>query len=193
MFAALALALVMSAPAAEAGMARKIEDDVSNEILESGLARVWYEAFVAPDGTIEDCSVRGAIGDEDAAEAVCLQVVGRRAKPAIGPDGQPTYGFLRDSINFADNYRYIPSDAVRPDLALTVAGALEKPERVTILVAVDAAGQVSDCVGGDQAPGFVKAACEQAKSLSLPARTAQSGEAVSYLFPMVVEFRADNS
>lgn len=191
MFGLIAAVMALAVPASGAGLADKIERGVSDEVLESGLVAMWYDAFVAPDGTIEQCTVRGAIGDSAAARQVCATIVGRKATPALGTDARPTYGTFVGALNFADNLERVPEDGVPPDMIIAAQGLpAGKPTRVGVTVAVGADGTVLEC---DPGPGSIllsRAACEQVRAAALPVRKAKSGAAVGYLSPMIVQFEA---
>lgn len=188
MFGLIAAMMAMAVPASSAGMALNIQSAVGSEVLESGLASMWYEAFVAPDGTIEGCTVRATMGDAKAAPKVCSAIIGRKVSPAVGADGQPTYGYYRSALNFSDNLDPIAPDAVAADLALQVQGLSVARARVGVTVSVGADGKVLACEGS---AGLARTACEQVKGLDLPVRKAKSGAAVGYLYPMIVEFQQD--
>jgi hypothetical protein len=191
MFTLIAAAAALALPTPDTGFARTIETGASEEVRDSGLVAMWYEAFVAPNGTIESCTVRAAIGDGDAALAVCRAFVGRRAKPAVGPDGRPAYGYARGSLNFSDNLEPISAEAIEADVSISARGLPNSRARVDLIVLIDAGGKIAACEPGEKATGLSQAACDQVRSMAMPVRQV-SGAPVSYLYPMIVEFRRDN-
>lgn len=192
MFGLIVGAMALTIPASGAGLSAKIERGVSDKLLDGGLAGMWYEAFVAPDGTIEGCEVRAVIGDRGAAQKVCETVVGRTATPAVGPDGKAIYGSFVDVLNFADNFDRLPPAALAPDMIIQARGLPGgKDARVGVTATVGTDGKVLACEPGTGLAALSRAACEQVMSTALRVRTSKAGAAVSYLQPLIVVFELD--
>ena len=184
-------AATLALPVPDSGFERTIEIAASREVRDSGLVGMWYEVFVAPDGTIEGCTVRAAVGDGTAAQAVCKALVGKKAEPAVGSDGQPAYGYARGTLNFADNLAPMSADAIEPDVTISARGLDSEAERVGVTVLVGTDGKVAACEPGAGAGGLWRTACSQVRSMALPIRKAKGGASVNYLYPLIVEFRAE--
>jgi hypothetical protein len=190
MFGLVAAIVALAVPASGAELASKIERKVSAEAEFNGLVGMWYEAFVAPDGSIEACTVRGAIGDARAARKVCDEIVGRTVKPAVGSDARPTYGVYVGALNFADNIDNLPPSA--PDMTIQAKGLPGgKGARVGLTVVVDADGKVSSCWPDGAYTALSRTACDQVQTAALPVRKSKAGAAVRYTSPLVVEFELD--
>lgn len=185
MFGLIATLMAMTVPATNAGMGNLVEGRMADTAAENGLAGMWYEAFVAPDGKIEDCHVRALIGDADAAQAVCRELIGRRAKPGLAPDGQPAHGWMLGSLTFADNIRAIPRGLIEPNIVIS-APEVDDAKRVDLTVLVGTDGGIEACEGrGALSTG----ACEELQTVAMPVRKARSGEVVRYIYPIIVEYR----
>lgn len=185
--AAAALAL----PDAGRDFSRSVERSVPNDVLKTNIAGIWYQAFVAADGTITECHVRSTLGDPSKADKACEVVKGRRIEPAK-VDGRPAYGVYRGTIVLAEDSFRPQSIVFEPDVVLEVQrlpGGSGKAVRTELVVLVGTDGRVGSCeyLGGTNS-AFARAACEQAKEVRLPVGKSASGEAVEYVFPLTYEF-----
>jgi hypothetical protein len=192
MFWTAAIVLAMVLPQAAAGTATKIKSGVSDDVRESALGGMWYEAFAAPDGTIEACRVRVAVGDTAAAAEVCDHIVGLRVTPAKDPEGHRTYGYFLGALSFADNLTQMPVNALPADMTIAAKGLPDgKGARVGVTVEVGSDGKVLACQPANEASALGKVACQQVGGTELPVGKSKAGAAVAYLRPMIVDFEPD--
>lgn len=191
MFGTLAVILAMALPQAAAGMDAKVKSDVSADAAQSGLSGMWYEGFAAPDGTIEGCEARVAVGDAAAATKVCDQIVGLRVTPARDAEGHRVYGYFLGSLSFSATVPQMPVSVLRPDVTVNARGLPEgKRARIGVVVSVDGGGKVTACEAGSESP-LGKVACQQAAGMDLPVGKSKKGAAVAYLRPIIVDFEPD--
>lgn len=150
-------------------------EDVPEYLLKSGsgLWQVPIRVNVAPDGKVRSCEVEGSGGISDLKRRTC-QIVMRRAKfRGARIDGLPTYGVFRTSIMWAvADSPWDTSKALNSDIEVTVQRlprGVKSPSFVSVMFAVDAAGNKSACVANDlkgtnrveNHPTLVPIACEQ--------------------------------
>lgn len=191
MFGLVAAIVALAVPASGTDLTTKIERKVGNGDEYPELVAMWYEAFVAPDGTIEGCEVRAAIGDARSARAVCKEIVGLKAMPAVGSDAKPTYGTYVGALNFADNLDRLPEGSPA-DMTIQAKGLPGgKNARVALTVAVGPDGKAVSCWADDGFAALGRTACDQVKAAELPVRKSKAGAAVSYLSQMTVAFEPD--
>jgi hypothetical protein len=153
---------------------------------------MWYEAFAGPDGTIEACRVRVAVGDAAAATKVCDQIVGRRVMPAHDPEGHKIHGYLLGSLTFADNLPQMPVSTLPADLTIAAKGLPDgKSARIGLTIEVGKDGKVIACQPGGETSALGAVACQQVDGIEMPVGKSKAGAAVAYLRPMVVDFEPD--
>lgn len=191
MFGTVAVILAMALPQAAAGVEDKVKSDVSAEVAQSGLGGMWYEGFVAPDGTIEACNARVAVGDAAAATKVCDHLVGLQATPARDPKGRKAYGYFFGSFSFSPTVPQMPVGVLPSDLTIAAKGLPGgKSARIGVAVNVGSDGKVTACEAGGESP-LGKVACQQATGMDLPVGKSKKGKAVAYLRPLIVDFQPD--
>ena len=177
----------------EAGRALEshVVADLPEEVLESNIVGFWFRSFVSDTGEILDCHPVAVYGDADHNDAVCSRIVGRRIKPARGPDGEPIPAFVNGVISLDTNLSQLASVRFEPDFHISVAslpGGVKSPVRQQVIALVDRDGQVVDCSaekGGEGA--LTDAICEDLKRLNMPIRQAEDGSATAYLYPFTIE------
>jgi hypothetical protein len=183
-----AAALVL--PNAGEDFTREVARDVPRAVLKTDVAGIWYQAFVDANGKITDCSVRGTLGDSDAADLACETIKGRRITPAK-VDGKGAYGVYQGVMVLTDSEFDPEAIMFAPDVVLEVQDlpGSNKPLTVQLVVMVDTAGKISECKaknGGNSA--YSQVACAQAAEIQMPVGKSESGEAVAYVYPMTFEF-----
>lgn len=183
--AAAALAL----PHADPAFSRKVEREVPPRVLKTNVAGIWYQAFVDADGKIVECTVRGTLGEADAADLACKSVVGRRISPAK-VDGKPAYGVYHGVMVLAGSSFDADEVVFQPDVLLEVENLpANRPVRSELVVMVDTDGRISDCKARNgRSSAYTQVACEQAKELQMPVGKSEAGEAVAYVYPLTYEF-----
>jgi hypothetical protein len=180
-------AAAMVLPHAEQDFNREVEREVPRAVLKTNVAGIWYQAFVDADGRITQCSVRGTLGESDAAELACNTLIGRQISPAT-VDGKAVYGVYQGVMVLSDN-DFNTDIVFEPDVLLEVENLpSNRPVRAELIVMVDAAGRVSECKARNWESPYTKVACDQAKELQLPVGKSEAGDAVAYVYPLTYEF-----
>ena len=163
-------------------------------------AAVIADLTVDPEGTVTACEVDEVIGDVNLANRTCRQMLGGKAVPARGPDGQPVHGVVRTILRVligGNQMAAVRTAQVRPDFMLTVnrmppGYAADNVYALTLFVAAD--GQVQQCEPGE--PGaaeetlqpYFEAACSEARALKSEIVTDEDGVAVPFATRMTVGF-----
>jgi TonB family protein len=178
-------------------------DDVPIDLVPDGeVRRVGVRVTVKPDGKLDDCRADSSSGIPKLDAYTCAIILRRaRFDPAIGPDGQPTYGVIRTTVTWAVNASGGPGWA--DDLELTVSRlptGVETPMFGSLMFAVDQAGHPSACAEEEpRRPSMqklpavlVNIACDQLlKSyVAIPARDI-TGRPVPSVQNATVEFSTD--
>ena len=83
------------------------------------------------------------------------------------------------------------AEAIEPDVTISARGLALASQRVGVTVLVGTDGKVAACEPDEGAGGLWRTACSQVQSMELPVRKAKGGSSVSYLYPLIVEFRAE--
>ena len=134
-----------------------------------------FELIVAPNGKPVRCTVTRSSGFDLLDRKACSVAMRKaRFKPALGTDGQPTYGTYRSLVNWAiDPYKWAQME-VGPDLEVEVSklpGAATKPVDVKFAYLVDAQGRTSGCsaIASNLSRELEPLGCEQiSKALPRP-------------------------
>lgn len=135
----------------------------------AGQGAVLFSAFIDNKGSPMDCRVEGIVG-EDFSRAACERVMSTRFQPAIGPDGKPAYGVIREMANFwrkdANTSQYPVK--LRSELAIQVkpiAGFLTEARDVPVAALIDGEGRIADCAAIGTTPArLANLACAQLKA-----------------------------
>ena len=163
--------------------------------------RVDVRVTVGPDGKIQRCRIE-ASSEIARLDALTCAIIQDRAKlhPAIGSDGSPSYGVIRETITWAINT--IPPPAPG-DLELTVKKlprGVKSPARVPVMFAVDEGGHLSSCTEESRpwksavkkAPDLLKIACDAiGKSYAATPALDATGKSVRSIQNAVVQFVTD--
>ena len=107
-----------------------------------------FAVIVAPDGRAADCKVLKSSGYEALDRPACWVPLKRaRFTPAIGADGQPTYGVYRSQVVWARPDRPALQRDLGPDLEISLnqLPAGTTGPAVKLAYYVDAAGNPSAC------------------------------------------------
>ena len=185
--AAAALAL----PQASDGLNRQIVEDLPRAVMESNIGAIWYAAFADESGTITDCRITAVYGGSEGTEQICGAILGKNVGPAQGPDGAPIAGYFRGNFSLAENVARTETVNLPADVRLTVEtmpDGASSPLRLQVIALVDDEGYVSACSAtGGASTELVDTLCSETSPLTMPVRTSASGDAQSYVAPLVFE------
>ena len=163
-------------------------------------AAAIVDLTVDPDGKVVACEVDEVIGDVKLANRSCRQMLGGKAVPARGPNGQPVHGVVRTILRvlIGANHRAAAMAAgMRPDIMLSVnrmpsGYAADNVYALNLFVSAD--GQVQQCEPAEPGAGepnlqpYFDAACSQARTLKSEIVADEAGIAVPFATRMTVGF-----
>jgi hypothetical protein len=193
----IALAAQMVAPVGPnpASLVRNYDLPIG-EFNDGAVRTVSFRLTVRPDGSVQGCEIEIPSGKEKLDRLTCKLLRHRaRYKGARGPDGEPAYAVVRNTLTWAVN----PVGAYQTPLDAELrVSALPKGQRspvaVRLIMAVDPEGRPSRCIAGEGKPhpSLVRLACDQLLQSykASPARN-DAGETVASVQEARVAFVTD--
>jgi hypothetical protein len=148
--------------------------------LEDNTVAAYVEILVDPQGNMTKCSVYKVWGRKDAAAKLCAMEGAPGWKPAIGVDGKPAWGVVREVLQFTAE-RPVHDEARRmaqtPEIEIMVnalpAARKQLDLKVNLQVAAD--GRPEACEAQQPAAdlrAFAALACKEAMKASVNVPTA---------------------
>jgi hypothetical protein len=166
----------------------------------AGQGAVLFNAFIDPKGKAMNCRVEAIVGD-DFSSTVCDRVMKTHFQPALGADGKPAFGVIREMANFWKADAKTPQYPVklRSELAVLVkpvAGFLTEARDVPVAAVIDGEGRIADCaaMGAGTPARLAKLACAQLKAqwFDIPLEYPE-GTPRSYVRKLTVSFEPDGA
>lgn len=155
---------------------------------------VAFEALIAPDGSVDKCTVIVSSRYADLDAATCRIVQTRaRFSPAEGPDGKPIYGIYRSVITWS--LGNVVSGSLDPQLELNINQApagVKLPLVMTLDYLTKPDGTATDCKLADKSAAqpavLADVACNSILSQPPEVVTNAKGQPVTAQNNMVVMF-----
>ena len=126
-----------------------------------------FDLIVSPAGKPINCSVTKSSGSGLLDQRACLVAMRKaRFSPALGADGQPTYGVYRSQVKWTlDPYQWAQME-VGPDVELNLSKLPDdanQPIDIKFAYLVDPDGKTAACtaIGPKRSPVLAKLGCEQ--------------------------------
>lgn len=141
---------------------------------------------VDPAGRTLACETLQGFGVQRVADAVCDLLLHRRFEPAHLADGTRAYARMRLLFRFElprIGRTKIPVVEMAPELALhdRQLPEAEDGKSVTVALAVDQHGAVTDCAGSKRSASLAARACAQAAMLPISPLTLPDGRVVPHI------------
>lgn len=154
--------------------------------------------LVSPDGKVVTCKVTFPYETDEGLEKSCARTIGKKiGKAAIGPDGQPAYGYVTAGVFMAPPPRETPVqrsrryDPTGGTIELTVAKMPgDKPSHTTTFLGyVGKDGSLRACANTSQKDdSFFEVACQQARAVKFEVHEDPTGTPVDYVATITVNF-----
>jgi len=157
---------------------------------------IQIEMVVRPDGTVQSCDIKKAIGQALVKERVCPFALRQRLRPAKVADGTTSYGVYRAPLWAFDTEsrkgRSVLNQRLAEDMTLVVnrvPKGITAEETLPFAVLVEPQGNVSSCEPKTNLPEpIVRLICDRVTHILMPVVSDDSGRPAPYITRFTVSF-----
>lgn len=171
-------ALIVAASALAAAVQSPLKPadvDRMTVALEDHTVAAYVEILVDPQGKVDKCHVYKVWGPREFAGKLCAFEAYPKWKPAIGADGKPAWGVVREVLQFTAE-RPVPGEAVRlaetPELEIMVSRLPASRQRLDLKVSLQVAanGRPEACEpqqAATELKAYAALACKEAMKTNI--------------------------